>query len=80
MSDKNGIKVRPELKRLLKSFEGYGDIGVFLGATPNNVAMMKCRGYLSVKMAQRADRRSKGKYKAHLLCKEGRLNKDGELL
>ena len=79
-------KVRTEFGRLLKAYvtddggPGYDDLGAALSITYYSMAMHKSRGYLSLKIALRAERVFKGKYKAHLLCKEGLLSKDGELL
>lgn len=65
-----GDHIRAEFKRLLRDFVTTKAAGKFLSTTHSNITTMKNRSCLSPEMAKRAERRSKGKYKAHLLVKK----------
>jgi hypothetical protein len=86
MKIRNPDGIRPELVRFLEDFRGeYGEfnykkVGKFLGTSAANISQQKFRGYLSVKNAIRAEKKSKGKYKAYLLCKDGAIDKNGKVV
>jgi len=67
--------VRPEFQLLIMNFRTLKALADWLGngMTPTNMAQCKCRGYLPVKYAKIAERKSRHKYSAKLLAKEGEL-------
>lgn len=71
--EKESKEIRPALKRLVKAHKTQKDLARFLGTTRVNVAMMVCRGFLSMKYSLIADMKSKGKYKGYLLCNKEEL-------
>jgi len=68
-------KIRPEFCKLIIDFRSLVALSEWLGHGMNksNMAQCKCRGYLPVKYAKIAERKSKYKYSAKLLAKEGEL-------
>ncbi len=61
--------MRLQLKALLKEY-GRKGLAVKLGTTFGSICMSKHRGYLSKLLAERAETRLGGRYKARLLVKK----------
>ena len=70
--------VRPEFRKMINALRSYDAIAEFLSTegnkvTANNVAVMKKRGYLSIRLAKDAETNSEGKYKAKMLAQRGEI-------
>lgn len=65
--------MRPELRRLTKDMKTGDAIAKMLGVKRDHWYVMKCRGWLSIDAALRAEKNSNGKYRARLLCQRGDL-------
>ncbi len=70
MIDYTKPNIRPEFRKMIKNCKTVSSLADFLSCTSENVRVQIHRGYLSLKFAERAERRSGGKYKERLLVKK----------
>ncbi len=61
--------MRPQFKQILKKYS-QSDLAEMLGTTKVNIKVSKHRGYLSKLLAERAETRLGGRFKAKLLVKK----------